>query len=530
MSRVRNGTDFLQRLQRLGDDYEGTYGPLISRLRRRLAPDSPGVAVACLDEGLEAHARAYFVNAFLAALNWRLDVSREEGLPNLVPEAPVRSVERKTIRFFDYLGLERKEGRPLLLVETKRSSLAPPSLKRRRELEETQRPNLGPPTRGRPRDASVPFEVSRGLAGETLAGEWQEILLTLRDYVRSMARHGGEPRRVVVTNADWLLLFLDPADAFLEHGAGREANILFYADRPQMEDRAPDLWRELEHQRVLGEAPSLTTAELPFAIAPGDVDRVMHGLRLSYSSRQGVHVPIPTMDVAPVVRIRSRFGSWLCVESCSVQYELPGEPAARDASDTPAAHLKKVKAHLKKVEAAARELLAAGNRTLHSSHTPRPLSAHYEDVDAFEEVRGVESAGRDQFLLTTGANTHFILLGSPAPRCPHHDWLKCEKAGVAVPCPTTRTRVNPRSYFTSGGAQHCAHREVFDAKASPITAENRGRCGQRSGEEGQPFCEIWGFETHLCCRACTFYEVCCKATVFRLPCGDGQSADAGEFK
>jgi hypothetical protein len=37
-----------------------------------------------------------------------------------------------------------------------------------------------------------------------------------------------------------------------------------------------------------------------------------------------------------------------------------------------------------------------------------------------------------------------------------------------------------------------------------------------------PFCEIWKFEEHLCCRTCAFEEVCTKAEVFSgLPCKNG---------
>src|SRR5438477_10270000 len=83
VSRVRNAGDFLLRLRRIRDEYDRTYSPTVAAVRAMYA-GTPEQGV--LDLHLEAHVRAYIVNAFLAALNWRLDVSADERLPNLVPE------------------------------------------------------------------------------------------------------------------------------------------------------------------------------------------------------------------------------------------------------------------------------------------------------------------------------------------------------------------------------------------------------------------------------------------------------------
>ena len=79
-----------------------------------------------MDESLEAHIRVHVVNCLLAALNWRLNASPEDGLPNLLPEAPIRSTRAKSVRLFDYLGLESGDNSPLLIVETKRPSTSLP--------------------------------------------------------------------------------------------------------------------------------------------------------------------------------------------------------------------------------------------------------------------------------------------------------------------------------------------------------------------------------------------------------------------
>jgi hypothetical protein len=163
MSRVRNADEFLLSFRRISVDYQRLFAPRIEQIRRTYSGKPEGDLV---DQSLEAHARAYVVNALLAALNWRLDARPEDGLPNLIPEAPICSDERGSIRFLDYLGLERQTGIPLLIVETKRPN--------------ARLPHIQGST------ASIPEVVSRGLADNKLSGEWNKWLLDLRDYVRSV--------------------------------------------------------------------------------------------------------------------------------------------------------------------------------------------------------------------------------------------------------------------------------------------------------------------------------------------------------
>jgi hypothetical protein len=440
-----------------------------------------------LDESLEGHARAYIVNGLLAALNWRLDARPEDGLPNLVPEAPVRSHATATIRFFDYLGLEKGTNNPLLIVETKRPSA---------ELPRAQSPA-----------ATYSEIVSRGLAGEKLKGEWSAWLDDLRDYVRSASQQTGKaPRRVVVTNGQWLILFLDPPDAFLEVGSRDPNLILVFPDRKDIERRFDELFRNLEHQHVLEETPRLVPGELSFYVDRHTVDRAMHGLHVRYIEQPGVYQPAPVIKVAPVVCLRSRYGAWLRAEAPPRDYELPHKSGD-------------LAGHLADVEKAARDLLRSVNHALGTFLRPFPLAKHYEDEDGVAAIRGVVEHDRDEFLVVTGDRTHYLLPKPSVPDCPYHDWAACDSAGVpSNPGPIAARSVYPRAFFISGELHHCAHRDVGAAKASPITAANRDCCGPRSGKEGEAFWEIWRFEQHLCCRTCAFEEVCTKAAVFRLPC------------
>jgi hypothetical protein len=113
VSRIVCAQDFRLKFRGIRSSYENHFGPLVARIREQYAEKPEEDLV---DQSLEAHIRAYVVNALLAALNWRLDARPEDGLPNLVPEAPIRSEERGSVRFLDYLGLESTTHAPLLIV------------------------------------------------------------------------------------------------------------------------------------------------------------------------------------------------------------------------------------------------------------------------------------------------------------------------------------------------------------------------------------------------------------------------------
>ncbi|MEM0235898.1 MAG: hypothetical protein QW628_11315 [Thermofilum sp.] len=332
------------------------------------------------------------MNALLAALNWRLDTPPEDGLPNLIPEVPVRSEERGSIRFLDYLGLERETDAPLLIVETKRPSV---------RLPEAWSPA--------PTYSEV---VARGLVGKPLKEDWNEWLQDLRDYVRSVhARTQNVPRRVVITNGDWLILFLDPSDAFLKAKEEKPNPnlILVFENRDDIKKRSAELFRELEYHRVLGETPPLTPGELLFYLRPGDVNRAMHGLRLRYIEEQRIHQTRPVVTVAPVVFLRSRYGAWFRVEAPPKEYELPHrkDDLAR---------------HLEEVQQAADQLFSEVTQQLGGSLRILSLSEHYDDEDGVAALPGVRKCGRDEFLVVTGDKTHYLLPGPSVPDCPYHDW------------------------------------------------------------------------------------------------------------
>lgn len=499
MTRIRNADEFLIKFRETKAKYAHIYFPLIEEVRRQYTQKGSSPP-SSIDESLEAHGRAYVINAMLEALNWRLDTSPEDGLPNLIPESPIRSVQRGTTRFLDYLGLERQVDRPLLIVETKRLSARLPQLAKAVD---------------RPPYAEI---ISRGLSGARLTEEWNKWLSDLADYASSVTQQTGTvPRRIVLTNGDWLILFLDPADAFLETGT-RSSNriIVFEKDKPQdIESRAYELFENLEHQRVLGETRELEPGDLLFHVLGSDIDEVMHGLHLWYNEDPGGYKPRPAVKVAPVLFLQSRYGAWFRVETPTTDYPLPYRTS-------------ELRGHLIEVHGAAEHLLRDILFRLGRKLAPTPLSMHYErDRKAFGTFPGVQpynnylgvARGKEEYIMMTGDKTHYLMPEPTVSDCQYHDYAKSNAEGKASNPATYSRMMDPRSFFHSPEIHHCTHRDVDLAKATQISAGNMDRCGNRSGQIGQAFCEIYRFETHLCCRTCVFESVCTKAhLVFILPC------------
>lgn len=502
MSLVGSADQFVLAYRHIRGGYDQVFRPLIEGLRHRfvdgvkasVAPaqvdQAAEVAAAVVDLNLEAHARAYLINAFLAALNWRMDAEPQFGLPNLGPEIAVQSLAWDTRRFLDYLGFERATGDALLVVETKRPRESLPRFKKAEPV------------------GTYSEVIARGLLGERLIGDWNEWLTDLTDYVRSIEAKGGSlPRRVCITNGEWVILFLDTADSFSVGSTCDPARILVFEDEEAVVRRAGDIFRCLEYGRVLGGARPLEAGQVPHYLPLAEIERAMFGLRLSYMEEPGNYGVAPAIIVSPFVFLRSRVGVWFRVEWQAAwnDHRFPYDE-------------KHLREHLEAVDRSGRQLLTQIETALGGALVLTSLSVHYADEDAFSQLPGVAENGRDRFVIATGNNTHYLLAEPTVVNCPYHDWQQAIAHSVAADDQVLLRSVDPRSFFVSRELHHCAHRLVATAKATAILETSRDACGRRSGDIGSAFCEIWRFEQYLCCRTCVFQEVCTKARVFRLPC------------
>lgn len=512
MSRVRNATEFRKRYDDVLSDYTHRYKPMLDKKRKQYVsqkedqdPIFVSAEIAKHDEVSEWQTRKYFIDGLLLALNWTLDWSLQDGLPNLVPELAVVSSERGTRRFLDYLGLDRDDDKPLLVVEAKRANAKLP--RRREPVVQDLREYSSDESR---------FIISEGLQGKPLIGEWNAWLDSLRDYVRSLNEQSGcVPNRVVITNSEWLVVFIDPTNAFLSDSGPDSNRVLVFRDRYDVRTRYSEIFDQLEYTSVAGGLPALTVGQLPFDVGAEIIDRVMHGVRLLHGKEPGFAGSSPLIKVQPIILLRTRPGTWVRVD----------EPSDKSEFALPKRNTE-LEGHLFDVKQEAESLLARVNSALGTCLPPTALSDHYHNDDGLADLPGVAETGHregeqcSEYLVVTGSCTHFLLPQPSVADCPYHDWTECKKQGVeSEPSPVVKPSVGkPHSFYISGDRHHCAHRQVADGKSSQVTSANPDWCGPRSAEEGDAFCEVWSFEEYLCCRACVFEDVCTRASAFNLPC------------
>jgi len=501
LSEVRNAAEFRIRFREYRQRYEQLYGRQRSRLSSALAPrETQHLIDGQIHEILEAHVREYLINALLLALNWRTCSAPEDGLPNLSVEVPVKSTLTNRTRFIDYLGSESGASAPLIILEAKRPVY---------EL-----PHVINPARPSPTYRDV---IARGLNGEMLSGEWNEWLESLRDYANSAERQWGRcPLRVVITNGEWLVAFLDPENAFSQAEVIDALKILVVQRRDEFEARATDIFMQLEYHRVLGESPPLHLGDLELRVQAATAVGAVHGVRLLYFEDPRLDWPAqPAIRVSPIVFIELASGGCVRVDSDGMDFAMPNGRADLEA-------------HLRDVDEAALAFLGNVRQRLAPDLPLHDLAAdgtiQGRPIGPTGVARQARGNGQEEYVIATGRRTHLCHMSPSVVDCPYHNWQESRREGVAVSTePRLRSSVAARAFFVSGDVNYCSHKFVARSKSSAITSQVAPSCGWRSSFLGEPFCAIWEFETELCCRTCSFEAACVASPVFALPCSPASS-------
>lgn len=481
---------FRDRFASLRVDYEQWYRKDIERIRVANSNNPTGKPPQLIDYCLEYHARTYIINGMFEALNWPLQC--KDGLPALIPEAPVESLEKGTRRFLDYFGLSLTTRKPLIVIEAKRPYLQLPS------------------------DNNLPERITAGIKGDSIGSEWNEILSTLGDYIHSTAVHYSyAPLRAVITNGSWLILFLNPAQTFV-NGNPDPGDIIVYIDHDEICKKAAEVWQYLEYSNIAGntETRSYSVGDLPFCIDASKIKTITLGLRLVYGNTPTQRKAKPHINILPVVLIASQDNVWIYVKDNH-----------HDGFDLPHKY-QQLADHLHDVNVYSLELLTEVAQTLQLQINLSPITAHYKQEEGmFSKFRGVNDItaypndGTQRFILVTGATSHFLSETPSVVDCKYHVWNNARAEGAAaLDGPVVMASLSPKSFFEDNLAHHCTHTAVYAAKTSQLNQENRQKCGCRSNPDGAAFCEIIQFEEFLCCRTCVFESICTNVALFHLPC------------
>jgi hypothetical protein len=365
-------------------------------------------------EYLECHARRYLIDHWLAGLGWQISASLDLAthLENIQIETGVESLLTGHRRFLDYFGFERESGSPLLIVEAKRPSLRLPF------NENSEVPCTGHPAS----EVFARYLESKNTGGNLsdwiesgLTQEWREYLETLRDYVRSVARTAAIPRRVVVTNGEWLVVFRNPAQAFVqEDGHIDHAAILVFGSHKRLDMYYAEIFEELSYSSLAVDKGLVHPHDLPSLIRASDVSYAMYGQHVLYCSDRQLFKQAPRIELTPLVHLCTDGGGRLSVESADpLRFELTrGNDHEIDSQRNDVARA----ARLLKREI-ERELEVASEIPL------RRIEDHYSDKVGFANLPGVRfstapSPKEQEFILVTGDSPHFITDPRPYAECP----------------------------------------------------------------------------------------------------------------
>lgn len=321
-------------------------------------------------------------------------------------------------------------------------------------------------------------------------------------------RSGAWPKRVAITNGEWLVVFTNPQNAFAGGGGRDSRYVRVILSLLAVDQTASSVWQFLSYQLLLDEVECFTPASLIFSITGRDIDRVLHGLRVVTGTKAGERKIEPTIYVQPVLFMRTRSGGWIRVleEGEEHEHEIPHD--ARLLIE-----------HFRAVDRAAKVLLASVNHQLRSAFQPSSVESHYADTSSFQSLKGFSRREQGEVEVITGTHTHYLLEQPRVRECLFHEWGCSQQIGQhATESAILKRSIEPKSFFYSGEQHHCSHRVTLRVKGEPLSRTNASRCGVRSGEEGEAFCEVYPIDHHLCCQACVLHGVCQRAEVFRLPC------------
>jgi hypothetical protein len=347
--------------------------------------------------------------------------------------------------------------------------------------------------------------MERGEGSSPVTLEWTRWIAKLRDYVRTVHNNSGYcAQRVVITSGQWLVIFCNPAAAFLQDGEATDSAILCFC-RDELIERSDQIHDLLAREILIRNPPErLRPAQLTAYVDASDVALVFRALWVVHRV-DGAHFDVhPQLTVYAALVIQRRDGLLATVVDDGPRLSVP-----HDMDD--------LSQHTGEVAEHAEQLLQAVNQELGISTVPTGIekfpgfggppnqlpAPDMRPPPSRSKIELLKSSPRhtNEFLLVTGAHPHFLHLRPIIENCRFHDWSACHGAGQNQGAnPIAVRNVKPRSFFRSTEDHHCAHQLVHDRR--------RARC------------QIDAFEEFLCCRACTLQTFCWSPTdVARLPCG-----------
>jgi hypothetical protein len=411
---------------------------------------------------LEAHVRMYAIDPMLRSLGW--EVSSPAVIKVEDPVEPISEGDNR--RFLDYHGRDNSENRSLVILEAKRPSSTLPLTDDGRIFDLATA--IREITKNHdPSEADLPH----------LWGKW---LATLIDYVKRVNhKFGHSAERAVITNGEWFVIF--DVDSTLLSDNPSSNNIWLFESLKDIEIRAEEFFPLVNYQVLSSQIPPQHPSALTDFV-PNDGEAICAQVVYVSYIRHGERQPAISVRVAAWVKSPS--GAWILFQKTYDEDFLL-------LSHDPAFLLKKSSELAYRANSLLSELSSGCRINLIPAEEFEKLSAEDLKRDSLTK-RGselIKEIGENLYQVVIGNSPLFLLENSDYEDCPYHFWGNCQKNGDAAgPFAIMAPTLNPRAFFPSGSAYHCAHKAIHNARKN--------------------ICVILCFEEYLCCRCCALSSRC----------------------
>jgi hypothetical protein len=496
LTRLGETAAFGSKLRKAINDFRGTED--LARQQYRRAPDAPEVS----NDVLERTTRRFLIDPFLEALDWC--PGKIESLPE-----EARAKFGKNRLYFDYLGLEPKTRTPVMLFEAKGFDIEPP----RRAWEAT-------PTAHEM--ASVIADAVDALkGGDTtipVISAWAEFLGDMRTYVRSLGEQGRTTlKRAVISSGQWIVVFTDPWAVFGEPGATNVELIRCYSGFDDILARKDELYDLLHRSRLVDTlALTLEVSEALEMFDGKQFDDCFRGALVTTSVEAGARKqPFPARLVYPALVISTGGRRFAIVDLKRHVIEPVYDEAER------------ISEFLAKLEIAGSEMEGLLSKFFGKSLAPLPIEQFQgfenrsadtaKGASALAPIAGSTALIRKDEIKTPKFVTHSGEAGAPAEfivvtgearfykfdhqrgsMCLFHSRREARKAKVETA--EAHKAYVLTSFTDEDQDRHCAHGVLVKMRNDR--------------------CQVDAIDTHLCCQACLFTDLCWPNADARgrLPC------------
>jgi len=283
---------------------------------------------------LEHTTRAEFIDNILIALGWMLKKSGGE----VIEEARIKD---ETTLFLDYLGVNPDTRAPQLIVEAKAWSKPMVAASDAAAATEDKSTSFTPVSL----IAAAIEHCKAGGATEAspVTAEWARWIAKLRDYVvGTHANSGHTVYRTVLTSGQWMVVFTDPGNAFINPGDVNTADIKIFLLENYVEE-STTIFDLLAYHNLVDRPPDyIAVSRVHAFLSPGAVKSVHRALWLR-RQEGGAHFRIhPQLHDRREERCLVKpFEEFLCCRACALQFvcwseaELGGLPCGVAALTSP---------------------------------------------------------------------------------------------------------------------------------------------------------------------------------------------------